>query len=320
MKYILQLQRELVSGSYQPKPYRHKEIYEPKKRSILAPAFIDRIVQHSIHRELSPFYERFFIPNSFACREGKGIHKAMIAVKKYVKSDPKLYVCQLDISKYYPSVNHNKLYSLLEKRVEDQQLLNLLKVIIDSSDSGTEFDDLFPPDSPFHTNGRRGIPIGNLTSQLFANVYLHEADMYAKQKLKIRYYVRYMDDILFFHRDKEQLSIWKQQMETFLHDELYLTMNPKKVRIYPVRQGVRFVGYVITPQTIRVKKGTVKHFKKRFKKQLVLVRAGKYPVDKLIASLDAWKAHISHGNGLPLSTELEGQLYSPLEDGSAEHD
>ncbi len=308
MSNLLTLRQELQDGTYAPKPYRHKEIYEPKRRSIEAPSYSDRVVQHAIHSVLSPYYERFFIPNSQACRVGKGIHSAAAIVQHYLRQNPNLYVCQLDVSKYYPSINHDKLTLLLKKHINDERLLQLLRVIIDSTDSGTEYDYLFPADSYFHTKGRRGIPIGNLTSQLFANIYLHEVDMYAKQALKTRRYVRYMDDILIFHEDKAQLREWQQKLIHFLYEELYLTVNPRKVRLYPANHGVTFVGYVIYPFNLRLRGSSVRRFNKRYHKQLKRLAYEQIEPDDVKSSLRSWQAHAASANGQKLINKTNQQF------------
>ena len=202
---INRLRKELQNNTYKPSPYRVIYIQEPKPRTIQAPAYRDKVVQHAVHLHLSPFYERFFIPESFACRIDKGTHRATHLVQKYLRQQDDLFVCQIDVSKYYPSINHKKLIGIIKKKVDDKKIINLLRIIIESTDSGTEFDYLFPPDSPFHTKGRQGIPIGNLTSQLFANIYLNELDQFAKHQLKTTKYVRYMDDALIFHKDKKTI-------------------------------------------------------------------------------------------------------------------
>jgi hypothetical protein len=181
----------------------------------------------------------------------------------------------------------------------------LLGTIIGSTDSGFEYNHLFDDESFFNTRGRRGIPIGNLTSQLFANIYLHHADTYAKQQLKIRNYVRYMDDILFFDDDKKQLHRWQQAMTKFLYDELYLTVNPHKVRLYPAKLGVDFVGYIIYPHSMRLRGSSVRRFKKRYRKQLKGLLAGKTSVEQIEISFNAWSAHAAHANTKQLVRHLK---------------
>lgn len=307
MSTMLELQHDLNTETYRPLPYYSQYIYEPKRRYIQAPAFRDRIVHHAIHDVVMPFYDRHFIKDSYACRVGKGTHQAMHTVQRMLHTykHETLYACKIDISKYFASINHDKLKLLLAEKIRDQRLLWLLGTIIDSTDSGTEHDYLFPLDSPYHTKGRRGIPIGNLTSQLFANVYLHHVDKYAKHRLKIRLYVRYMDDILFFHTDKDQLRAWQDAMTTFLRNELYLTINPHKVRLYPTRVGVDFVGYVIYPDHIRLRGSSVRRFKKRYRRQLRAVKNGRLPIEKMRESFTAWSAHAMHANATGLIQQLE---------------
>lgn len=308
MSHLLVLQQELRSGTYRPSAYRRKIITEPKVRLIEAPAYRDRIVHHALHHHLSPFYERSFIPDSYACRPGRGIHYAATRIQHFLRSGgPNLYVCQLDVSKYYASINHERLLELLETKVADQALLDLLRVIVDSTDSGIEHDFLFAPDSYYFTKGRRGIPIGNLTSQLFANIYLDRVDAYAKQTLKIRHYVRYMDDILFFHTDKTQLHAWQQAMIEFLYQDLYLTINPRKVRVYPAKFGVSFVGYVIYPWYLRLRGSSVRRFKKRYRRQLKAVMTERLQPARMRESFNSWKAHASHARTKQLVLKLEAE-------------
>ena len=303
---LSQLQHELRQKSYKPLNYRKKIISDPKVRLIEAPAYRDRIVHHAIHHHLSPFYERFFINDSYACRPNRGIHHAANTIQQIIRNNqPGLYVCQLDVSKYYASINHDRLLEILQQNIDDPTLIDLLKLIISSTDSGDEYDSLFADDSYYFTKGRRGIPIGNLTSQLFANVYLHRADMYAKQTLKIRQYVRYMDDIIFFHHDKAQLQTWQQSMTKFLYNNLYLTINPHKVRIYPVKHGVSFVGYVIYPYYKKLRGSSVRRFKKRYKKQLIAVATEKIEPDTMRQSFASWKAHAAHTSSRRLIANLE---------------
>jgi len=305
---LIRLQTELRNSTYLPYPYRRKIITDPKLRLIEAPAYRDRIVHHALHYYLSPFYERFFITDSYACRLGRGIHGATTRIQHFLRvGGSNLYVCQLDISKYYASINHSKLLELMQIKINNQQIINLLKIIIDSTDSGIEHDHLFATDSYYFTKGRRGIPIGNLTSQLFANIYLHQVDMYAKQTLKIRQYVRYMDDIIFFHHDKDQLLKWQKAMIKFLYNDLYLTINPRKVRIYPVKHGVSFVGYVIYPNYKKLRGSSVRRFKKRYKKQLTAVMTERIEPAVMRQSFASWKAHAAHASSQQLIAKLESQ-------------
>jgi len=184
-------------------------------------------------------------------------------------------------------------------------VFEFIKTFIDSTNSGAEHDALFEPDSYYFTKGRRGIPIGNLTSQLFANIYLHQADMFAKQTLKIKHYVRYMDDILFFSNSKAQLHEWQHSMIEYLYEELYLIVNPHKVRLYPTSQGIPFVGYVIRPYFLLLRSNSVRRFKKRYNKQLHAMMNERLNLIDLRESFASWKAHASHASTNRLVAKLE---------------
>lgn len=302
---INQLHKELLSGSYFPKQYHKKFIVVPKLRFIEAPAYRDRVVQHALHKSLSELYEKLFVRDSYACRINKGPHMAAARVQHYLRKSSKLYVCQIDISKYYASINHQKLHDLLCKNIQDEKVLRLLKVIIESTESGHEYDNLFAADSNYFTKGRRGIPIGNLTSQLFANIYLHHFDMYVKQILKVKLYARYMDDIVFFHEDKMQLKLWQEQVIHFLYNELYLSVNPRKIRLYPAHLGVTFVGYKIYSNYLLLRSSSVRRFKKLYRKRLREYSHNLIDDDKLQDTLNSWEAHARHASSDGLIKNLE---------------
>lgn len=308
---LTRLQRELRSGAYRPRPYRYFVLQEYKKRQIAAPAFRDRIVQHALCSYLGPLYEKRFIPDSYACRPRRGIHRAATRIQHFLRTPGSQYACKIDVSKYYASVNHQLLYALLQKRILDPQLLHVLQQIIDSFESGATYDHLFLADSYYHTKGPRGIPIGNLTSQLFANIYLHELDMYVKQKLKIRYYARYMDDILFFGVNKAEVTARKDAITRYLYERLYLTAHPKKTRIYPSCNGVDFVGFVIYPHRIRLRASTVRAFRHRYRHTLAAVARGTLEPEKAASSLASWKAHASFAHATGLIKQFEAMKPPP---------
>ena len=295
---LLVLQHDLETNAYQPRPHKRFVVEDPKKRLIDAPHFRDRIVHHAVCKILKTTYEPCFIADSYACREGKGSHKALQRMQHFTRwqTEEPLYVLRLDISKYYASVNHAVLKKVLRKKLSDPLLLQTLDTIIDSYQSGTEHDHLFSTDSPYLTKGPRGIPIGNLTSQIFGNIYLHEADQFIKRVLKAKRYIRYMDDLLIVSDDKAQLKRWQNEIIAFLRNELCLTVHPRKTRLFPVRLGVEFVGYVIWPHKIRVRSSTVKLCKKRWRVLLKMYRSGAITKEELREIFYAWVAHIKHAS------------------------
>lgn len=293
LENLLILQEELRSMAYQPKPHRRFIIEDPKKRLIDAPHFRDRIVHHAICKILTEVYEPCWIYDSYACREGKGGHAAQKRMQHFVRwqSSRPLYVLHIDISKYYASVNHEVMKRILRKKLHDPILLSALDTVINYYQSGNEHDHLFRPDAPYHTRGARGIPIGNLTSQIFGNIYLHEVDVYIKRALKVKRYIRYMDDLVLVHDNKQQLREWQQQITRFLHDELCLTVHPRKTRLFPAHLGVEFVGYVTWRHKIRVRSSSLKHIKKRWKHMLRQYQKGLITKEDLRIVFYSWVAH-----------------------------
>lgn len=298
LETLLTLQHELRTNTYVPKPHYRFTVHDPKKRLIDAPHFRDRIVHHAVCTVLKQIYEPCFMYDSYACRDDKGSHRAAKRLQHFVRwqSQEPLYVLHMDISKYYASVNHAVLKRLLRQKLHDSLLLQVLDTIIDYYQSGDEHDHLFAPKSPYHTRGARGIPIGNLTSQIFGNIYLHEADMYIKRHLKVKRYIRYMDDLVLVHDNKQELHTWRAEIISFLGDKLCLTVHPRKTRLFPARTGAEFVGYVIWRHKIRVRASTVKLIKKRWHTLLLCYQVGDFSSEELRDVFYSWVAHMKHAS------------------------
>lgn len=253
---LLNLQRDLLSLTYQPGPYCQFIICDSKKRLIKAPDFRDRIVHHALCNIIEPVFDKVFIYDSYACRRGKGTHRAVKRLGKFIKSltfslrerevNAKIYCLQCDVSKYFENINHYLLFDFIAKKIRDKKVLWLIKQIIES-------------DSP-------GVPIGNLTSQLFANIYLNELDQFVKHCLKVKHYLRYMDDFLILDSNKKKLHQIKEQIQKFLKEKLKLELHPKKANIFPIKQGIDFLGYCLFTHHIELRRSTVQRWKKKFKK------------------------------------------------------
>jgi RNA-directed DNA polymerase len=246
---LLQLRQELLSGSYVHGTYRHFIVSDSKRREISAAPFRDRVVHQAIVAALEPFFERGFIYDTYACRVGKGTQAALARFEQF--SRVSRYVLSMDISKYFASIDHAVLFSLLKRKVSDTRMLELCRRIIASTES-----------SP-----GRGIPIGNLTSQLFANIYLNEFDQYAKHTLRLSHYIRYMDDMAILSDDKIQLHEVKEAAAVFMHERLGLALHPHKVQVMPLATGVDFLGYRIYPHHRLLRKSTVMRFVARLKRE-----------------------------------------------------
>jgi retron-type reverse transcriptase len=225
---LWKLHEELAAKTYQPGPYRSFHIYEPKLRQISAAPYRDRVVHHALTGVLEPIFERSFIPDSYACRKGKGTHAAADRCQDFAGRFK--YVLKADIQKFFPSMDHEICKQLIGRKIKDPNVLWLTGRIIDGSNPQEEINNYFPGDTLFTPmERRRGIPIGNQTSQFFANVYLDPLDHFAKERLGVKGYVRYVDDFLVFSDDKERLAEARQQIAEFLV-QLRLRLHPKEMR------------------------------------------------------------------------------------------
>jgi retron-type reverse transcriptase len=271
--------------------------------------FKDRIVQWAIYRQLFPLYENTFIFDSYACRRGKGTHKAADRLEYWLRQTDRkperYYYLKMDISKYFYRVDHDILLKILARRIKDRRLMNLLEKIINCESMnfglppGKEADEVEVCDRL----SNKGMPIGNLTSQMFANIYLNEVDQYAKHELGLHYYIRYMDDIIILHHDKKYLAEVKELMSEFLKDNLCLDLNDKTV-IRPCSMGVDFVGYRIWATHRKLKKKTAVKIKRNLKNQIKRVRAGEESKERLDRSVASYRGILSHCNSYGLKQSL----------------
>jgi retron-type reverse transcriptase len=236
---LLKLQRQLNGQTYRHGGYRDFWIHDPKQRLISAAPYRDRVVHHALCNIIEPIFDRTFIHDSYACRQGKGTHAAVERYSAFARRYP--YVLKCDIRKYFQSVDHEILMAAITRKIKCTRTLWLIGEIIASrrDDSQARYfkgDDLFTPFAR-----RRAIPIGNLTSQFFANVYLNGFDHYVKEHLGCRAYIRYVDDCVVFDRDKARLGELLAAMRAYL-ETLRLTLHKNKCRVYRVSDGVTFLG------------------------------------------------------------------------------
>jgi len=312
---FLNLQKELSNKNYKHGTYKFFTLYDPKERKISAAPFRDRIVHHAVCQIIEPIFDKKFIYDSYACRDIKGSHRAVKRLQKSLiglnrqtdRQTIPLYALKGDISKCFPSVNHRILTKLLEKKIKDKNTIWLLKEIIDSYESGDEYNELFPANSYFRIKRPRGIPIGNLTSQIFVNIYLNELDQYLKHQLKVKYYIRYVDDFVILSHNKKYLHWLTEKIRIFLYSELYLTLHPKKIRVFPTYLGIDFLGYVIFKDHIRLRARNVKAFRKRLKRFQKLYLAGKLDEQKIRESITSWLAHSEHADTYNLRKAIFGK-------------
>ena len=233
---IVSLHEDLISGRYEHGDYQHFRINDPKPRDIHKATVRDRLLHHAIHRKLYPFFAALFISDSFSCQVGKGMHRALerltnLARKSGRNNTRTCWILKCDIRKFFASVDHDILFGILRGRVTNLRLSGLLKSVIDS----------------FETSHYKGIPLGNLTSQLFANVYLNELDQFVKHNLQMKYYVRYADDFVFLSHDRSELSDCLPKLAAFLSGPLALSLHSNKVFIKTLASGIDFLGWVHFP-------------------------------------------------------------------------
>ncbi len=290
-KEIFSIQSDLVNNNYNISKYKEFKVYEPKERIISAPTFRDVVVQHSLINIINQIFEKSFIYNSFACRKKKGTHKGMFRLKKVIQSYncPKYYL-KCDIKKYFPSVNKIILKKIIFKKIKDKKTLDLINKIIDSYSSD------------FGNN--KGIPIGNLTSQLFANIYLNELDQFVKHKLKINHYFRYVDDFIILCDSKKELHNYECRIKQFLKCKLHLDMPKHKTYINLINNGVDFIGYKIFPQFVKIRKSNIKRFIRRTKNNVYLYNKCKLDENSLESSICSFLGYSKHANAYLISKKI----------------
>jgi retron-type reverse transcriptase len=290
---LLQIQNELIWKTYRTGPYRFFYVHDPKTRLVAALPFKDRVVQHALCNIIEPIFESRFIYDSYACRVGKGTHAGADRVTQFLRIAQRkwerVYCLKGDIVQYFPSINHAILKAIIRKRIACPDTLWLIDEIIDSGGDGS--------DCP------RGLPIGNLTSQLWANVYLDQLDHFVKEVLREKYYVRYMDDFVILSGDKKHLWDIKHQIEDFLADKLDLRLNGK-TGIWPISQGIDFLGYRIWPTHRLVRKSSIKRMKRKLKVFQRKYREGRIDLDKINATIQSWIGHVSYANSYNLRRKL----------------
>jgi RNA-directed DNA polymerase len=299
---LFRLQEELLKQTYRPGAYYEFTIYEPKKRLISAAPYRDRVVHHALCNVIEPIFERTFIFDSYACRVGKGTHRAVDRFTQFCRRHR--YVLKADISKYFPSIDHAVLKGLIRRKIRDPQALWLIDLIIDSSNPQEPVTAYFPGDDLFtFVERRHGIPIGNLTSQFFANVYLNPLDHFVKEQLHCKCYIRYCDDFVVFADDKYWLHEVKAQIEEYL-TLLRLKLHPRKCQVLPVKDGTDFLGYRIFSKHRRVRRDSIIRFRRRMRRLQGAYARGEIPLSHIRQSIQSWLGHLSHADSYGLRKQL----------------
>ena len=296
---LFRLSRELSNKEYKPGSHYVFTVKEPKERVIMVPPFRDRVVHHCLcDNILEPIFERNYVNSNFANRRGKGTHAALSVLRsqmhKLHMSSSSGYILKCDISKYFYSINHDVLKFKIRRLIKDKDVLWLTDKIIDSTPNNV------------------GIPIGNLTSQLFANYYLSEMDHIIKEKLKIKHYVRYMDDFTLMYKDKEYLTYCKNYLTDYLKT-IGLSFN-QKTQVFPLKNGIDFLGFhtyiTNTGKTImRLRKQSIKKMKRKLKYFQRGYREGLLSLGDIRLSVASWVGHAKHGNTYNLRKKILDRYY-----------
>jgi retron-type reverse transcriptase len=278
---LCRLQGELEEGTYRPGVYRTFWIHDPKPRQISAASFRDRVVHHALTRVLEQVFEPRFTDYSFASRKGFGQHRALKLARDACRRSR--YVLKCDIRKYFPSIDHSILKELIGRAIKCRRTLDLAELIVDGSNEQEEVIEYFPGDSLFTPfERRRGVPIGNQTSQFFANVYLNPLDHFVLRELKPALYLRYVDDFVLFGDDKRELGLMAERIREFLQC-LRLSPHERKFRVYRCAEGLTFLGWRILPGQMRLARPNVVRMRRRLKKMAALYHAGRLRSSKCSA-------------------------------------
>lgn len=309
-EYLVDIRKELLNNTYTVGNYREFYIHEPKKRLIMALPFYDRVIQWAIYQVINPLFARGYIADSFACIEGRGTHQAVQRLYYWLKQigrkEEKWYYLKLDIAKYFYRIDHQALIQILRRKIKDTDLMHLLETIINSeTDFGLELGINDPAASKRVSHC--GMPIGNLTSQMFANIYLNELDQYIKRKLAVHYYVRYMDDMILLSNDKKQLHEYKELIDKFLQSNLKLNLN-NKTAIRPISLGIEFVGYKLWPTHVKLRKSTALKMKRRMKQVKRQYEEGEIALHKVSSTVASYHGVLKHCNSYNLTNKLLGDF------------
>lgn len=287
---ILRLEKELKHGRYQPGEYKTFKIYEPKERIIMASPYTDRVVhQWYVENFIKPYFVPQFIMTSYAGIEHRGMHKASKDVQKAMRIAKRkwkeYYILKMDVTKYFQNIDKKILWDILKRKIKDRKLLWLTRTILLS------------------TREMKGLPLGNYTSQMFANIYLNEIDQYAKHSLKCKFYFRYMDDIIILCENKKIAGEKLNLLTKFLEEHLKLTFN-SKTRIFKGAQGVNFCGYKINENRMKIRNSSKYRMKRKLKRYTRQLKDGKITLPEIQRSIAGWLGYVKHADSYNLRKSM----------------
>lgn len=294
---LRQLQKELIDIIYNPSSLKRFIVRDPKTRTIHASAFRDRIVHHALLNVIGPIFEKSFIQDSYASQLNKGTHPAIERFTSFMRkascngrkvrsgggrsaNSVTGYVLKSDIKHYFDSVDHEILLNIIKRKIKDENTIWLIKQILNNFENFKK---------------GKGMPLGNYTSQFFANVYLNELDYFVKHYLKAKYYIRYVDDFVILHKSKKRLEYYRERISKFIN-LLKLELHPDKSSIIPLKSGVTFLGYRIFYYHKLLRKRNLRSFQRKFDKMLETYKEDKVSKEKLIIQLQGWFGYAKWAN------------------------
>lgn len=302
-EHIFALHRELISGTYRHGSYSAFTICDPKQRPIHKAIVRDRVLHHAVFAALNPIFEPTFIAHSYSCRRNKGTHRGVDALKTMLcqvsrNNTRACFALKCDIRRFFASVDHKVLLEILARRIKDDRVMRLLENIV------VGFSSDYPANSSM-----KGIPIGNLTSQLFANVYLNEFDQYMKHTLKIRHYIRYTDDFIIVADDEMILRNLLSPVHDFLEQQLHLDLHPHKVTVRKCSQGIDFLGLILRPHHRVLRTVTKRRMFRKLWEKTEKCRKGVVSEASCEQSLQSYLGVLSHADTYRLSQELQNRYW-----------
>lgn len=291
------LHDELLTGRYFPDKYKFFYVRDPKLRPIHKATVKDRVVFQAVFRLLYHIFDCMFIFDSYSCRFKKGTHAGVERLKKFVGKSSQnysrnIFVLKCDVKQFFYSINHQILLDLIKIQIKDKNTLDLIKKIVNS----------------FHTNLGKGLPLGNVTSQLFANIYLNELDQFVKHSLKEKYYIRYCDDFVIVSRDLVHLENLISKLDEFLQNRLQLILHPGKIEIRKLKQGVDFLGYITLPHHRVLRTKTKQRMFKKMKNKVEKFNVDMIGEFDLNQSAQSYLGMLTHCQGHNLETKLKNKI------------
>ena len=297
--HLFTLHSQLLKDTYRHSRYTSFYIHDPKLRSIHKACVTDRVVHHAIIRAIESLFDKSFIFDSYSSRKDKGTHRAVKRLQEFIwklsRNDTcAVWVLKCDVRKFFDSVDHLTLLQLVRHRVHDPRLMEVITNIINS----------------LHRATGKGIPLGNVTSQLFSNIYLNELDQYIKRVLRVKHYIRYADDFVLLSRNRDYLENLIPEIERFLSDKLKLQLHPNKIEIRKARQGIDFLGYVIFPHHIVLRTKTKRRMFRKLTLKKQQLDAGIISKESFHQTLQSYRGILTHCRGYQLLQELDAKFGS----------